>query len=191
MEIIALQDYTDKYVSLYEGEVRNIGNNLANRLIAKEIVAEHDSVNTGSSSSGGNSSSSGGGVVYIETTGTDSGGGGEDEPTRELTEINDNDEDNILTLQASYNDIVDLIESGKAVFVKIEEHYDYGAGTVADGYGVYPCQGYCIYKYPSEEDEAVLITQYEAYFGTKTFYSSDPDENMTDQTSGGGGNEGF
>ena len=33
MEIIALQEYTDRYVSLYEGEIRNISDDLANKLI--------------------------------------------------------------------------------------------------------------------------------------------------------------
>ncbi len=41
MEIIALQQYTDKYISLYEGEIRNIQNVLAQKLIKKGIVAEH------------------------------------------------------------------------------------------------------------------------------------------------------
>lgn len=41
MEIIALQEYTDKYISLYEGEIRNINDPLAQRLIEKGIVKEH------------------------------------------------------------------------------------------------------------------------------------------------------
>lgn len=41
MEIIALQEYTDKYVSLYQGEIRNIVDPLAERLIAQGVVAEH------------------------------------------------------------------------------------------------------------------------------------------------------
>ena len=41
-EIIALQEYTDKYISLYEGEIRNIEDNLADRLISKGVVALHD-----------------------------------------------------------------------------------------------------------------------------------------------------
>ncbi len=71
MEIIALQDYTDKYVSLYEGEVRNIGKNLANRLIAKGIIAEHDETESGSSSGGSGSSTDGGVnklVVHFDST---------------------------------------------------------------------------------------------------------------------------
>lgn len=38
-EIIALQEYTDKFVSLYKGEIRYIEDGLANELIEKEIVA--------------------------------------------------------------------------------------------------------------------------------------------------------
>lgn len=41
MEIIALQQYTDNKVSLYEGQIRNIEDNLANKLIGKGIVKEH------------------------------------------------------------------------------------------------------------------------------------------------------
>ena len=40
-EIIALKEYTDQYVSLYEGEIRNIADNLADRLIEQGVVAEH------------------------------------------------------------------------------------------------------------------------------------------------------
>lgn len=41
MEIIALQEYTDKYVSLYEGEIRNIPDIIAYKLIDQNIVAKH------------------------------------------------------------------------------------------------------------------------------------------------------
>ena len=40
-QIIAKQEYTDKFISLYEGQIRNIENDLADRLIEKGIVAEH------------------------------------------------------------------------------------------------------------------------------------------------------
>lgn len=42
MEIITLQEYTDQYVSLYEGEIRNLPNDLAMRLINKGVAAQHD-----------------------------------------------------------------------------------------------------------------------------------------------------
>lgn len=42
MEIIALKQYTDKYVSLYEGEIRNLNDIIAQKLIEQSIVAEHD-----------------------------------------------------------------------------------------------------------------------------------------------------
>ena len=51
-EIIALKEYTDKYVSLYEGEIRNIENNLADRLITQEIVAEHSDSSSGGGGAG-------------------------------------------------------------------------------------------------------------------------------------------
>lgn len=48
MEIIALQEYTDKYVSLYEGQIRNIADSIAQKLIEQGIVAEHsDGENSG------------------------------------------------------------------------------------------------------------------------------------------------
>ena len=40
-QIIALQEYTDKVISLYEGQIRNIQNSLADKLIEEGIVAEH------------------------------------------------------------------------------------------------------------------------------------------------------
>lgn len=52
-QIIAKQEYTDKYVSLYEGQIRNIANNLADRLIEKGIVAEHDEDEGGGNSNTG------------------------------------------------------------------------------------------------------------------------------------------
>ena len=53
MQIIAKQEYTDKHVSLYEGQIRNISDNLANSLIEKGIVAEHSSDGGGGSSNFG------------------------------------------------------------------------------------------------------------------------------------------
>lgn len=52
MQIIAKQEYTDKYVSLYEGQIRNINDSLANSLIEKGIVAEHDEDSGGIPSGG-------------------------------------------------------------------------------------------------------------------------------------------
>lgn len=56
MEIIALQEYTDKYVSFYQGEIRNINTELAQRLIEKGVVAEHDESSEGSDSGSSNPS---------------------------------------------------------------------------------------------------------------------------------------
>ena len=50
-QIIALQEYTDKYISLYEGEIRNIEDGIADKLIEEGIIAEHG--DGGNSSSGG------------------------------------------------------------------------------------------------------------------------------------------
>ena len=49
-EIIALQEYTDKYVSLYEGQIRNLTDDIANQLIAKQIVKEHNDQTVGTGS---------------------------------------------------------------------------------------------------------------------------------------------
>lgn len=68
-EIIALQEYTDKFVSLYKGEIRYIEDGLANELIEKEIVAQNSS--DGSQGGGGESSSSSPFFV-IKTTDYDS-----------------------------------------------------------------------------------------------------------------------
>lgn len=46
MEIIALQNYTDMYVSLYEGQVREVEDVLANYLISKNIVIEHTEISS-------------------------------------------------------------------------------------------------------------------------------------------------
>lgn len=41
MKVIALQEYTDKYISMFEGEIREITDEiLADELIANEILAE-------------------------------------------------------------------------------------------------------------------------------------------------------
>ena len=55
MKVIALKDYTDKRVSLYEGEIRNIGGTLATQLITKGVCSTafpDDVVVTPSSTSG-------------------------------------------------------------------------------------------------------------------------------------------
>lgn len=62
MQIIALQQYTDKYVSLYQGQIRNIPDQIAQKLIEQNIVAEH------SSDEGGEGSSSQGDNFFIIKT---------------------------------------------------------------------------------------------------------------------------
>lgn len=41
MQIIALKEYTDKYISLYQGEIRNVSSTIASKLIEQGVVAEH------------------------------------------------------------------------------------------------------------------------------------------------------
>lgn len=103
MEIIALQDYTDQYVSLYENEVRDIFDSLANKLITKGIVAQHDNVeqNSGSNSS---SNSGGGGTMYIYTT----------------IEYGEDDQE-IVKTGKSYNDIIAAIDNGILPVLVMEE----------------------------------------------------------------------
>ena len=57
-QIIALQQYTDKFISLYQGEIRNIQNTLADKLIEEGIVAEHSDDETPCD----------GGTIYLELT---------------------------------------------------------------------------------------------------------------------------
>lgn len=158
MEIIALQDYTDKYVSLYEGEVRNIGKNLANRLIAKGVVAEHDEIES-SSSSGGSSSSTGGGIVYIEAT----------------------EEDDVLILNASYNDIVGYIEAGKAVYLKEAYEVQEESGYGESGFAIYSC-GLCSVVNVFD-DGGEPKTSYQVIFigsdGNFTLNADTPSDNLT------------
>ena len=40
-QIIALQQYSDKYVSLFQGEIRNLSDEIADRLIEEKVVALH------------------------------------------------------------------------------------------------------------------------------------------------------
>lgn len=47
MQIIALQQYTDKFVSLYQGQIRNIPDPLALPLIEKGVIAEHTDSGSG------------------------------------------------------------------------------------------------------------------------------------------------
>ena len=51
IEVIALQEYSDKIISLYEGEIRNIEENLAYDLIRRKIVALHTDSEGGGSNS--------------------------------------------------------------------------------------------------------------------------------------------
>ena len=55
MKVIALKDFTDKRISLYEGEIRNIGGTLATQLITKGVCSTafpDDIIVTPSSTSG-------------------------------------------------------------------------------------------------------------------------------------------
>lgn len=98
-EIIALQEYTDKYVSLYEGEIRNIQDRLADKLIEKGIVAEHSDSEDGEDPGEK-------GIIYVNMELTIDGG--------ERTVNYDSTE----TLR--FDDIKDLIDNGQMVFLKVQ-----------------------------------------------------------------------
>ena len=66
MQIIALKEYTDKYISLYEGEIRNVSSTIASKLIEQGIVAEHDQISPSGGGGGDSSSSSDSGVFLIK-----------------------------------------------------------------------------------------------------------------------------
>ena len=101
-EVIALKEYTDRYISLYQGEIRNIGYELANRLIAQGIVAEHDETGSGGGSSSGSSS---GGAVIVEVT--------------DQQQPQDEEEDlPIFILSATWNEIYEAVLAGKNVYLQ-------------------------------------------------------------------------
>lgn len=100
MEIIALKQYTDRYISLYQGEIRNIGNNLATKLIEQGIVAEHDEIG----SEEGNSSGSSGGAFIVEIT------------DQQLSQ--DEESIPIFILSATWNEIQEAILAGKNVYLQ-------------------------------------------------------------------------
>lgn len=54
MQIIALQEYTDKYISLYQGEIRNLNKEIAERLIEQGIVRQHDTIDDTSGNNNNN-----------------------------------------------------------------------------------------------------------------------------------------
>ena len=95
MEIIALQDYTDKYISLYEGQIRNIGGNLASKLIAKGFAAQHDETDGGSDSGG-----SGGGSYIVNAT-----------------IVYDENDNATATLDKTFSEISEAISQGRIPYV--------------------------------------------------------------------------
>lgn len=104
-EIIALKEYTDRYISLYQGEIRNIGYELANRLIEQGIVAEHNETGSGGGSSSGSSS---GGVFIVEVTDW---------------QYIESEDDYIYTLSATWNEIYEAALAGKKVYLQ-EFYFD-------------------------------------------------------------------
>ncbi len=113
MEIIALQEYTDKYISLYEGEIRNIQNVLANKLIEQGIVAEHNESSSGGGE-GGNSSF----IFYPVLV------SGEIVTNTDIIIENPN---TIEGISASYNELKAIAKAGKTPYL-------YMNGLLSQGY---------------------------------------------------------
>lgn len=91
MEIIALQQYTDKYVSLYEGEIRNLEDKLANKLIAKNIVKPHGA-STGNELPQITTSNNGDILTVVEGEWVSA------KPTTELPSVTSSNNGNVLTV---------------------------------------------------------------------------------------------
>lgn len=121
-EVIALQEYSDKYVSLYEGEIRNIDDYLANILIAKNIVRLHTDIPEDDGSGGGGTADPGYSVErqqYVE----------------EQTIILDYDSENETwsgVLQGGY-----LPEAGTEIKVTLNDGPVIKATVQEDGDGLY------------------------------------------------------
>lgn len=185
MEIIALQDYTDKYLSLYQGQIRNIGNNLANKLITKGIVAEHDTINTENSSSGGSSSgdsSSGGGVLYGNVTLQETGGGSEGRSIKSETKWGEGEtNEEVYEVDLSFSQIYSAIEDGKMVAFKYSYTYvDEDDGHIEDTTTVeYVCS--MVYMENSDGSYPEYRITTTSLGGGMTYYSTSASEHMTTQ----------
>lgn len=112
MEIIALQEYTDKYVSLYQGEIRNINTELANRLIEKNIVKQHTENSEGSDSGSSNPSND---LFYIVNI---SGAGN---PIMDWNGVVKN-----IQTDKTYQQVQQAINNNKIVILKIDIEFDDG-----------------------------------------------------------------
>lgn len=112
MEIIALQQYTDKYVSLYQGEIRNINTELAQRLIEKGIVKQHTESSEGSDSGSGNPSNDLFYVVNIYGSG---------DPCTGWNGIVTN-----IQTDKTYQQVQQAIDNDKIVILKIDIEFDDG-----------------------------------------------------------------
>ena len=102
MEIIALQQYTDKYVSLYQGEIRNINTELAQRLIEKGVVSEHNE------ESGGIPSGSDICVVNVEVA---------------------NNQRTVTSVDKTWAEMLAAVKAGKALLVNMHLQSSYGDGA--------------------------------------------------------------
>lgn len=124
MEIIALQQYTDKYVSFYQGQIRNIEDGIADKLIEEGIVAEHDQISP--SGDGGSS------LKYIKDDFSDNGG-----VIEGLVEGNTG-EINVASGRCAHAEGGTFAEAGDQIMYTIntasgEASHAEGSGTTASG----------------------------------------------------------
>ena len=101
-QIIALQEYTDKYISLYEGEIRNIQNSIADKLIQQGVVAEHSEDQIAPS-------------------------GGKNEMVIVIAELSSNEGNYIVnSVSHTYTEILEAENNGKLVIAKCVHTTNYG-----------------------------------------------------------------
>lgn len=138
-EVIALQEYTDKYVSFYEGEIRNITDDIADKLITKGIVRLH---------------------TDIPEDGGSGGGGGGDSIV--VTHIDDNG-----VLGMTFSEVVSAVATGKLVLCidkTSDDDYSYDVYYIMQTYPrgddtVY----YCVNLSSGDELSTDSLNGYPAY----------------------------
>ena len=160
MEIIAKQEYTDKYVSLYEGEIRNIPDVIANKLIEQNIVAEHSDSNP-------------------------SGGEGEEEKNNNVVWIirkDDSTSPPTLTLTMPVNEIAEAAYAGKPLGVVINGYEGENGLEVIGGQ---ISTTYTIFDFPNEDTGGYLVLYTFPYYGSEgelQYYNINYDSNILYQS---------
>ena len=148
-EIIALQDYTNQYISLYQGEIRKIETNLANKLIALGVAAQHSTINPSGGGSGSDCSCE---IFKVEILAY--------EPLSE-------EDDDYLYLNKSYKEIKSAFNDGKNIifythysdsetdFMEFYTLYNIGHQT-NNNYQISIAKGTSVTDFQSDSEEGLL-----------------------------------